>query len=180
MYIIYLAHVRGSVGFTNFGATHSFPLCFFLHTLDGLKLLPLSTGTTSSNLSIMDAMLVLIMYKTTSYLSVYVVAKTTGNTDDHKTDSIALWTERLTTRQTTRQIKQFLNPVSHMHVLGNNAHQTLTGWFNNDSIFLKKFSWVFSRICLLERECQLCGTSHIQSRYIHTHTHTVAQTLLWV
>ena len=88
----------------------------------------------------MDAMLVLIMYKTTSYLSVYVVAKTTGNTDDHKTDSIALWTERLTTRQTTRQIKQFLNPVSHMHVLGNNAHQTLTGWFNNDSIFLKKFS----------------------------------------
>ena len=74
---------------------------------------------------------------TTSYLSVYVVAKNTGNTDDHKTDSIALWTERLTTRRTTRQIhcKAIAQPsFAHMHVLGNNAHQTLTGWFNNDSI----------------------------------------------
>jgi len=79
---------------------------------------------------------------TTSYLSVYIVAKNTGNTDDHKTDSIALWTERLTTRRTTRQIhcKAIAQPsFTHMHVLGNNAHQTLTGWFNNDSI-LKKFS----------------------------------------
>ena len=161
--ILYLAHARGSAGFTTSNILHVynifgtcerfcwfhkfwsytlFPPLFFLHTLDGLKLLPLSTGTTSSNLSIMDAMLVLIMYKTTSYLSVHVVAKTTGNTDDHKTDSIALWTERLTSRWTTRQIhcKAIAQPsFTHMHVLGNNAHQTLTGWFNNDSI-LKKFS----------------------------------------
>ena len=119
---------------------------------------------------------------TTSYLSVYVVAKNTGNTDDHKTDSIALWTERLTTRRTTRQIhcKAIAQPsFAHMHVLGNNAHQILTGWFNNDSI-LKKFSWVFSRICLLERECQSCRASRIQSTHTHTPTHTVAQTLLWV
>ena len=107
----------------------------------------------------------------TSYLSVYVVAKNTGNTDDHKTDSIALWTERLTTRRTTRQIhcKAIAQPsFAHMHVLGNNAHQTLTGWFNNDSI------WRNFRESSQEYACWRETVSYVEPLIsnLHTHTHT--------